>query len=348
VINPRLFDWYGIDTKKNLGIKNICPKPFDTVLIDKQGSCYLCECTGWLPQSVGNLHIHSLEDIVNSKMARELQTSITDGSYRYCNNQQCSYLLDARNNSVPWGETMPIKQIKNIRLAIDDSCNLSCPSCRNKQIFEKDKSKLRKQYRLANKIIDYVRSQSHTINIHVGSDGDPFASLVYRYFVKEIKNLPNIRFTIQTNGLLIKKIYERHEELFKKLDVLNISIDGATKDTYELLRRGGSYEKILENLETVKKLKRKYGFEFVLHYVVQEKNYFEMGKMIELAEQYDADRLWFNRITNWNTYVNFVEEDVLDKNNKNYNECVAQIKKIKNKNYNILIEMPTLVSKVFK
>ena len=348
MINPRLFDWYGIDTTKNLGMTTFCPRPYDTVLIDKQGSCYLCECTAWLPQSAGNLHTQSLEDIVNSKMARELQGSIADGSYRYCNNKQCSYLLDDYDSNAPWSEIAPITQIKNIRLAIDDSCNLSCPSCRTKQIFERDKSKLIKRYNLADKIIDYVRSRSHTINIHVGSDGDPFASLVYRYFVKEIKNLPNVRFTIQTNGLLIKKMYERHKELFKKLDVLNISIDGATKDTYELLRRGGSHEKILENLETVKKLKRKYGFEFVLHYVVQQKNYFEMEKMIELAEQYDADRLWFNRITNWNTYVNFVEEDVLDKNNKNYDECVAQIKKIKNKNYNILIEMPTLVSKVFE
>jgi len=347
MINHRLFDRYNIDTKKNLGIKNICPKPFDTVLIDKLGSCYLCECTSWLPQSAGNLHIQSLESIVTSPMAQELQNSITDSSYRYCNNKQCSYLLDARNDSVPWGKTIPNKQVKNIRLAIDDSCNLSCPSCRTHQIFERDRFQLRKRYRLADRIIEYVKKQSHTINIHVGSDGDPFASLVYRYFVKGIKDLPNVRFTIQTNGLLIKKMYLRHTELFEKLDTLNISIDGATKTTYELLRRGGSYEKIIENLESAKELKQKYGFEFILHFVVQVGNYHDMYKMIELAKLYGADRLWFNRITNWNTYSNFADIDVLDNHNKNYEECVEQIRKIKNKNYNLLIEMPTLISKTF-
>jgi MoaA/NifB/PqqE/SkfB family radical SAM enzyme len=45
-------------------------------------------------------------------------------------------------------------------------------------------------------------------------------------------------------------MYQRHTELFEKLDILNISIDGACRETYETLRRGGSYEKIIENLET--------------------------------------------------------------------------------------------------
>jgi hypothetical protein len=59
MINSRLFDWYGIDTKKNLQIKTYCPRPFDTVLIDKQGLLF-CECTAWLPQSAGNLHTNNL------------------------------------------------------------------------------------------------------------------------------------------------------------------------------------------------------------------------------------------------------------------------------------------------
>ena len=143
MINPRLFDWYGIDTTKNLGLVTFCPRPYDTVLIDKQGSCYLCECTAWLPQSAGNLNIQSLEDIVNSKVARELQGSIADGSYRYCNNKQCSWLLNKDFKDFATG--VPYNQIKNIRLAIDDSCNLSCPSCRTQQIFERDINQLRKK-----------------------------------------------------------------------------------------------------------------------------------------------------------------------------------------------------------
>jgi molybdenum cofactor biosynthesis enzyme MoaA len=314
MINQRLFDWYGIDTKKNLRFKAFCPRPYDTVLIDKTGSCYLCECTSWLPQSAGNLHLQSLEDIVNSTTAAELQNSIADGSYRYCNTKRCSYLLAKGKGTqhVHFKKTLPNRQIKNIRLAIDDSCNLSCPSCRTHQIFERDKFQLRKKYKLADRIIEYVQSQSHQINIHVGSDGDPFASLVYRYFVKEIKDLPNVRFSIHTNGLLIKKMHHRHTELFKKLDVLNVSIDGATKETYETLRRGGVWEKIIENLEMIKELKKKYNFLFRIHFVIQKDNYIEMEKIIKLGQKYNADRIWFSRIQNWNTYKNFKDYNIFD------------------------------------
>ena len=57
MINERLFEQYNIDTKKHLGIINRCPRPFDTILIDKNGSCYACESTSWLPQSIGYLQI---------------------------------------------------------------------------------------------------------------------------------------------------------------------------------------------------------------------------------------------------------------------------------------------------
>jgi sulfatase maturation enzyme AslB (radical SAM superfamily) len=321
MINKRLFEWHGIDTTKNLGITNICPKPFDTVLIDKMGSCYLCECTSWLPQSVGNLHIQSLENILKSPMSKILQTSVADGSYRYCNNKQCTWIIknDVRNyeKSVP--------EVAEIRLAIDDSCNLSCPSCRTHQIFERDKFQLRKRYQLADKIIEYVKKQSHTINIHVGSDGDPFASLVYRYFIKAIKDLPNVRFTIQTNGLLIKKMYHRHAELFEKLDVLNISIDGATKATYEKLRRGGSFDKIIENLESAKTLKQKYGFKFNLHFVVQQDNWREIPLMLELAHRYNVDEIFFNKIQNWNTGIDFATQIFFK--DKQFIETLEQVQK---------------------
>jgi len=347
MINNRLFDWYGIDTKKNLQINTFCTRPFDTVLIDKQGNCFVCECTSWLPQSVGNLYLQSLDDIIQSKKTKVLQNSILDHSYRFCNNKQCSYLLyQKKNNPTPWKKTTPINLITNIRLAIDDSCNLSCPSCRTQIKFEKNKVKLKKLYNLADKIINYVKNQNQQINIHIGSDGDPFASLVYRYFIKKIKDFSNVRFTIQTNGLLIKKMYYRYEDFFQKLDTLNISIDGATKETYELLRRGGSYEKIIENLSIIKDLKKKFNFKLILHFVVQDKNYKEMVPMIELADHYTVDHLYFNRITNWNTYKEFSKIDVLDSNNKDYQLCIEEIKKILKMNEKkVIVGMPTIMTK---
>lgn len=304
MINTRLFDWYGIDVKKNLQIKTRCSKPFDTVLINKNGSCYLCECTSWLPQSVGNLNLQSLDTILQSQTAKILQDSIIDNSYAFCNNKQCSYLLD--NAQLAWPETAPTKQIKNIRLAIDQSCNLSCPSCRNRLIFDKDKIQLKRKFKIVDKIIQYISQQSHNITIHIGSDGDPFASLVYRYFIDQTKNLSNVKFTIQTNGLLIKKKYERFQYLFKNLNVLNISVDGATKKTYEKLRRGGSWEKIIENFDFIKSIKK--NFKIYVHMVVQQENWTEMPLMLTFGKKYNVDKIFFNKIQNWNTELDYSKQ----------------------------------------
>jgi MoaA/NifB/PqqE/SkfB family radical SAM enzyme len=253
--------------------------------------------------------------------------------------------MDAR--PVGWPAWPAASKIKNIRLAIDDSCNLSCPSCRTDKIFVKTGKTLEKRIQLAKRIVEYVAAQRHDINLHVGSDGDPFASLVYRYFIKQVKNFPHVRFSIQTNGLLVKKMYQRHEGMFKKLDVLNISIDGASQKTYEHLRRGGSFAKVIENLEFVASIKSKYNFKFRIHFVVQAENYKEMPDIIELAEKYSADNVWLNKISDWNTYDNFEDKNVMNPANKKYNEYidVLNIVKEKIKKYsNRFIEIPTLDS----
>ena len=301
MIDSRLFQWYNINTRKDLGITNICPKPFDTVLIDQNGSCFICECTAWLPQSVGNLHKNSLEEIFHSDTAYHLRDSIDDGSYRYCNEKQCTWIIkgDVRN----YQETDP--KIKTIRLAIDDSCNLSCPSCRKSVIFHKRGKMLSMRLELADRVNQYL-AKHNNVTVHIGSDGDPFASLVYRHFMRTVPDNDTLRFNLQTNGLLMKKMFGRLDKILTRIAVLNISVDGATKETYELLRRGGRFEKLLENLQFIKDYHEQFRIRF--HMVVQKNNWREMTNMLELADKFNVHEVIFNKITNWNTYENFEEQ----------------------------------------
>ena len=327
MINQRLFDWYGIDTNKNLALKTFCPRPFDTILIDKNGTCFACECTAWLPQSVGNLHLQSLKDIINSPMSKHLQNSIIDGSYRYCNEKNCSYILAQETQEYHFKKRIPESKNKTLRLAIDDSCNLQCPSCRNKKIFEKSGSKFNSRIRLADKIIDYISGSKDTIDVHVGSDGDPFASLIYRYFIRKTKNFDNIKYSIQTNGLLIKKMYDKNKTMFDKLKVLNLSIDGASAATYENLRLGGKFENIIDNLEFITKISKK-NFLLILHVVLQKKNFKEIFTFIDMAKKYNFDRIYFNKIQNWNTNLNYAEENIFDPSHRNHKELESYINEI--------------------
>ena len=303
MINQRLFDHYGIDTGKDLKIKDICPRPKDTVLIDKMGSCYACECQSWLPQSIGNLQIKSLQEIIGSDMHRHLQSSITDSTYRYCNEHQCSYI---RSGTVLHGRP---DRIQHLRLAIDDSCNLRCPSCRKGMIFHKEGSAYNLGIRLADKINDWLYNYEHPIQVHIGSDGDPFASHVYRHFMEQTPERDNIKYSILTNGLMFKEFHNTVPHIIDNLQELGVSIDGATKETYEKLRLGGKWAKIIEGMECMAKQKQKHDFRFNLHMVVQQDNWHELEAMLELGHKYGVDRVYFNRIEDWNTGINFKLQD---------------------------------------
>lgn len=318
MINQRLFDWYKINTKKHVGIKTFCSKPFDTILIDKTGSCFACECTAWLPQSVGNLQVSSLEEVLKGNNIKILQNSIADNSYRYCNEHQCPFLL--KDRPLGWAEVVPSNNLKQIRLAVDDSCNLSCPSCRNKKIFYKSGNEFKRRLLIIDKIIEYLNKNTAPVTIHIGSDGDPFASLIYRYFIKKTVHLEHCNFTLQTNGLLVKKMFQKHKDLFKKIKVLGVSIDGATKPTYEKLRQGGNFDIILENLKFIKSVKT---FQFNLHMVVQNDNWNEMPLMLKLAEDINADKVFFNSVQDWNTGLEFKKQNYLlkDEFKKLYRLC---------------------------
>ena len=339
MINQRLFDRYNIDTKKDLKIKNRCPRPYDTVLIDKQGSCYACECISWLPQSIGNLQIKSLADIIGSGMHQHLQSSITDGTYRYCNEHQCSYI---KSGAVLHGQP---DRIQHLRLAIDDSCNLRCPSCRKGMIFHKEGSAYNLGIRLADKINDWLYNYEHPIQVHMGSDGDPFASHVYRHFMEQTPERDNIKYSILTNGLMFKEFYTKVPYVINNLQELGVSIDGASKETYEKLRLGGRWEKILEGLECMAKQKQKHGFRFILHFVVQKDNYHEMEDIIHLGKQYGADRVWLNKMEDWNVFDNFDQMNIFSPDHplhNDYQDRLEQVKSYLGFEKDPIVEVPTL------
>lgn len=295
MINERLFKHYRIDTTKHLGIGKLCPRPFDTVLVDKRGSCFACECQAWLPQSIGNLQIKPLEDIIGGAMHQHLQSSIQDGSYRYCNQQQCTYL-----QTMDLPDTIT-RGIKHLRLAIDDSCNLRCPSCRTGMVFHKEGSAYDLGILLADRINDWLRGHTNPVQVHMGSDGDPFASHVYRHFMEHTPRRDNITYSILTNGLMFPEFHSRIPYVISNMAELGVSIDGATRETYERLRLGGRWDKVQEALECMAEQKQRHGYRFNLHFVVQEQNWWEMETMMSLARQHDVDRVYFNRIQDWNT-----------------------------------------------
>lgn len=319
-INQRLFDHYGIDTRKDLGIRKKCPRPFDTILIDKQGSCYACECQSWLPQSIGNLRLKPLDQIIGDDMHKQLQSSITDGTYRYCNEHRCSYI---RSKMVMDSDEA---QVKHLRLAIDDSCNLTCPSCRVGMVFHTKGLAFELGIKLADRINDWLYARQTAVQVHLGSDGDPFASHVYRHFMEHTPKRENITYSIMTNGLMFKEFHHRIPHVMNNLRKLAVSIDGATPETYEKLRRGARWHKLVEGLDSIDLIKRDHdALQLEWHMVVQKDNWREMPRLLSMARSYKVDVVFFNMIQDWQTGLDFSEQKFT--NNKQFKQLVGAVLK---------------------
>ena len=341
MINQRLFDHYGIDTAKDLRAINRCMRPFDTVLIDKRGSCYACECQSWLPQSIGNLQIMTMAEILKSNNRRALQSSIEDGTYRFCNEHQCTYLREGGPNDTKELEQGP-ERVFQLRLAIDESCNLRCPSCRKGLVFHKQGREFDLAIGLADKINKWLKGVKHPVTIHMGSDGDPFASHVYRHFMSTTPMRDDFRYSILTNGLMFDEFHSKIPHIMTNLTELGVSIDGATKETYEALRLGGNWEKINQGLDSVRRAKETHGFKFTLHFVIQQGNYHEMEKIIELGKQYQADKVVLSKVEDWNVLSDFKSIDIFDPSHEQHRDYLNMHDRVKvnakDRGYGIMVE----------
>ncbi len=134
------------------------------------------------------------------------------------------------------------------------------------------------------------------------------------------------QYSLLTNGLMFKDFHPRIPHIIENLTRLGVSIDGATKETYEKLRLGGKWDNINRNLECIAELKQQHNFKFELHMVVQKDNWQEIQTMIELGKQLGTDKIYFNKIQDWNTGQNINE--VLPPDNEEYNSIRSYVQKL--------------------
>ena len=99
-------------------------------------------------------------------------------------------------------------------------------------------------------------------------------------------------------------------------------------------------DKINENLKCISELRLKHNFRFVLHFVVQRDNYHEMEDIILLGKKYNAYRVWLNRITDWQTYDNFAQRDVVASAHPDHDSFQKAFAKIKTDDH--FVGYPTL------
>lgn len=277
----------GLPRDKSLPI-GLCNYTNNVVNIDSKGRVFICLCEAWLPWSIGHvMDFDSLDEIWQHTFAQDIRSNQDAGTYKYCDTPTCAVAASPR--------LLPGIQIY---LGFDDSCQLSCASCRQEQIYERD---FDHKLPWAERVISWVqkRSDPERINILIGSHGDPFASGLYKKVMQELSVLP-VRFQLRTNGLLINK-HLAELNILDRLTELEISIDAGTAITYEQVRRPAKWSSLVANLEYLNALRRTNQFDVKANFVVQRANVAEMIDFFKLCVHYNMEPN-YTMLQDWHTF----------------------------------------------
>ena len=278
----------------------ICIQPFTAVSFFVNGDSWNCLVPYRPKYSIGNIKQKSIAEMWNSKTARWIRRKMYAGEWQDICNPTCDTIVDyvRSNKFIKYKELEKYKfegiellspqLIEEIRtkknylrsppacLQLDNSsiCNLNCIMCAETQELCKDDLTIQKK--LWTDLKNYLPGAK---GIYLAGRGEPLARPDTRELLKNYKG--SAKFHIVTNGLLLPKYWEQIKH--QRFIVLNISIDAATKETYEKIRRGGKWEDLLKTLELVKQNRDK--FESILiNMTVMRSNYQEIPKFIDLAE----------------------------------------------------------------
>lgn len=317
-----------------------CTAPFSYSEITNDGQ-YLC-CPGWLPTDVNDTD--NFKDNFHSNKSNEIRESILDGSYKFCKENLCPHLSSFKKGNIPSAfkpKTHPI--FKNPKLnwltfGFDLSCNLGCPSCRSEFINFVGEQRIQ-----MDKTMDNVIEQlgSELVGLSICGGAEPFFSKTMMRFMREFdaSKFPKLKkIHLHTNGTLWNEnAWKAITPVHKYISTCEISMDAGTQEVYNIVRLGGDWNKLMNNIDFVLTIPTIKSIQF--SFVVQQRNYKDMKNFYNLIQSImkGSDKkftIFFNPIVEWGEFKqqnNFKEQEIHNPSHSEYSQFLEELKKVHGK-----------------
>tara|TARA_B100000941_G_scaffold27469_1_gene16281 strand:- start:177 stop:1394 length:1218 start_codon:yes stop_codon:yes gene_type:complete len=203
-------------------------------------------------------------------------------------------------------------------LEINNSCNINCVMCDTKSSTRQKKLM---NVDLAEKSVKEMRNDGiDSVLLH--TIGDPLANVKLKEYLKILRKY-KMQAGLSTNGLMLDKHVNTLAEYIDVCSNIRFSIDGVKKETYEKIRFGGIFEKLIENLDLAEKKLKKIGYEFSIDLVITKDNFDELGEFVVFFKKYVNNPYknihfnFMNSLSPNNDY--FLENNVIEEHtSKNY------------------------------
>ncbi|MBW1989428.1 MAG: radical SAM protein [Deltaproteobacteria bacterium] len=271
----------------------LCHAPFKNMYIGYGGK--VGACTYNRQHFLGNYPRQSLKEIWNGERAEKLRRHVSAWDFS-AGCHPCRLHFEGGNlagvkakmyDAVPLN---PNGYPSVLELELSNACNLQCIQCSG--VFSSAIRKFReKKPPIEIPYDEAFLEQMEEFIPHLTEfkfyGGEPFLIEPYYRLWESVARLkPEIRISLQTNATVLndraKSIMERTNFHF------NISLDSTDKQTFESIRIGARFDKVMENLRYIKDYcKRKETFFGISACVLQE-NWHDIPKLVDFCNKMDA------------------------------------------------------------
>ncbi|MBZ5627840.1 MAG: radical SAM protein [Acidobacteriia bacterium] len=300
---------------------SFCDRPWKHMEIGVDDGVYVC-CPAWLPLCIGTPKNQSAPEIWNSQAAAEIRKSVLEGSFRHCSRVHCPQIaartlsprsavrehfpellpiVEAARQGAPGQATTSVPQSPTkLVLSYDRSCNLACLQCRT-TFYTADAARQQEMERNYEQLILELAKEVKILNLD--GSGEVFGSKHSRRILGLLgrAQFPQLRFSIISNGQLFDRRAFDTFDLRGRVERIDISIDAARPETYKLVRRGGDFRRLLDNLAFLDGLRIDEGekFELGVSFVVSATNFREIPEFVCVAKQFHANSVLFTILRSW-------------------------------------------------
>lgn len=179
----------------------------------------------------------------------------------------------------------------SVRIDASTVCQLRCPVCPTSSGHNK-KGIVGWGFLKADNFIKIMEENPRISRVELSNWGEIFLNpelgRIIEYACKK-----NIKLTA-SNGSNLNTVSEvTLENMVKyKFNLLSISLDGASSETYGIYRRGGNFERVLSNIRTINSFKKKYGSEYPRlrwQFIIFGHNEHEITKARDMARELNME-----------------------------------------------------------
>ncbi len=220
--------------------------------------------------------------------------------------------LEANGNGVHLHR--PVTQLARVYIEPTNRCNLDCVTC-IRHSWDEPMGEMSSE--VFSRIVEGVKAFSPRPSVFFGGLGEPLAHPNIVDMVSRMKAL-GCSVELITNATLLTQSLSK-QLIDAGLDILWVSLDGATPESYKDVRLGGALPEVISNLEGFRKARwtkqnELGGLELLLRpqlgveFVAMKRNIADLPKVLSLARSLGAIHFL---VTNVQPYTPDMQEEIL-------------------------------------